>query len=103
MRRLTCGFPWACWWRCWDWRTRFRRQALRFAYADRPGFMPDGDDPDRTAMMKALGQHDWPAVLDNAGKVFEHNYGDGIAHRVAGMASRPKTPSSSSRSARNTT
>jgi len=63
-------------------------QALRFAYADRPDFVPDGDDPDRQAMIKAMGKRDWQAVLDNAEKVFEHNYVDGIAHRVAGIADR---------------
>ncbi len=63
-------------------------QALRFAYADRPAFTPDSDDPDRAAMMKALGRHDWQASLDAANKVFEHNYVDGIAHRVAGIADR---------------
>ena len=61
-------------------------QALRFAYADRPNYVPDADGDDRRAMFIAANAHDWATVLAKANKVLDENYTDGMAHHSAAAA-----------------
>ncbi len=62
--------------------------ALRYADADRPGFVPDRPNLDRNAMFKAMNAKDWQGALDLANRVIDADFTDALAHLVVSAACR---------------
>jgi hypothetical protein len=60
--------------------------ALRFAYADRPSFLPTVANEGRKAMHAALAASDWQGLLAAANKLIDIDFVDGEAHMAAGTA-----------------
>ena len=66
-------------------------QAMRFAYADRPGFTAagEGDEPIHdAAMRKAFQSEDWAGAIVEAKAVLEKDFVDPEAHLRAAVAYR---------------
>ncbi|HVZ30125.1 MAG TPA: hypothetical protein VG839_06995 [Asticcacaulis sp.] len=61
-------------------------QTLRFAYAERPSYVMDGDRDERAAMFKAINADDWTGALAAANRVLDKNYCSGLGHFGAAMA-----------------
>ncbi len=63
-------------------------QALRFAFADRPGFMDLNRSLDdaRKKMLAARRNSDFRGLLAQANAIIDQDYVDGQAHLMAGVA-----------------
>lgn len=61
-------------------------QALRFAYAERPGFDGDFDHKVRQDMFMASNAENWATVQAKAKVILDANYADGMTHYALGVA-----------------